>query len=298
MDTNCFGCTGRTPLGLLYYGRDGGDSLNLRQDSIPQMRGTKVHGLTVDRAGRIWVGYTGEGIQYFDWPIAPNTSFAFNNVENTGNFDVRALESRGDTVWAMTTRDVRIYYRPIAAFVDSFLLPSVPADLALRPLAIGPDGTVYVGTTVGMRVRKLNGSIEDFNVSNSPIAGNAVQAIRVDPATGVVWIGTGSGLSRYDPGYRPPPPPPAPKLSFTLYPNPSKMNALGISLTIAGIPGLWRGAIYDLNGRILHAFAGSGGGVAIWDGRDRDGNLVRPGIYFVHVESRGSSDTKRIAILR
>lgn len=296
MDTDCLGCPGRTPLGLIYYNRLGLDSLNLRQDSLPEMRGTKVHGLTVDRGGRVWVGFTGEGIQHFDWP-AVGQPFQFQLVEDTENFDVQALEARGDTVWAMTTRDVRIYNRFSSSFVDSFLLPSVPARLPLRPLAIGVDGTVYVGTTAGLRARRLDGSIADYDAGNSPIAGNAVQAVRVEPGTGVLWIGTTSGLSRFDPGYRPPPAPPLPSLDFKLYPNPVRTTALGISLRIEGTASTYRGVVLDLSGREVHRFGGTGNGGVIWDGRHQGGSRVRPGIYFIRVEAGGKSAIRRIAVV-
>ena len=296
-ETDCLGCPGFTPLGLLYYNRDGRDSLNLRQDSLPDMRGTRVHGITVDRSGRVWVGFAGEGIQYFDWP-APGQPFRFNLVPGSEDFAVQALAARGDSVWAMTTRDVRIYRRFNATFVDSFLLPSVPARLPLHALAIGLDGTAYVGTTAGLRARRLDGSIVDYDISNSPIAGNAVQAVRVDPRTGGVWIATASGLSHFDPAYVPPPPPPAPNaLDFTIYPNPAPITALGISLRIQGSASSYRGVVVDLNGREVHRFHGAGSRGVIWDGRHQGGARVRPGIYFVRVEVEGKSAIRRVAVV-
>jgi len=207
-------------------------------------------------------------------------------------------------VWVMTTRDVRRYYSPTiglantSSFVDSFLLPAVPTDLAVNPLAVAKDGTVYVGTTSGMRVRHPDGSLEDFNTLNSPIPGNAVQAIRVDPVSGAVWIGTAAGLSRYDPAYVPPPPPAIQTLAFNLYPNPSPLSAIGIGLRLAGNATSYRGQVFDLTGRLLHSFEGVGNGQPIWDGRDRNGSLVKPGIFFVHVEAGGRSGTKRVVLVR
>lgn len=296
-DTDCLGCQNYTPIGLYYYNRLGLDSLNLRQDSLPQIRGTKVHGLTVDRGGRVWVGYTGEGIQYFDWP-APGGAFNFNTVSASENFDVQALVAHGDSIYAMTTRDVRIYNRYTAAFRDSFLLPSVPARLPLNPLAIGRDGTVYVGSTAGLRARRRDGSIVDYDISNSPIAGNSVQAVRVDPASGALWIGTQSGLSRFDPAYTPPPPPPPPdQLAVSVYPNPVATSGMGIALRIHGNGGAYEGVVLDLSGREVHRFRGAGNQGVIWDGRHQGGHRVRPGIYFVRVVSGGKSATRRVVVV-
>lgn len=296
MDTNCLGCAGRTPLGLLYYTRQGLDSLNLRQDSLPAMRGTKVHGLTVDRTGRIWVGFTGEGLQHFTWPPS-GAPFDFLTVPGTENFDVQGLVARGDSIWVMTTREVIIYYRPTATAVGSFLLPSVPADLPLHPLAIGLDGTAYAGSTEGLRARKRDGTVVDYNVANSPISDNAVRVVRVHPVTGVVWIGTAAGLNRFDPGYRPPPPPPPPALNFVLFPNPVPTSALGVTLRIQGTAGPYSGVVVDLSGREVHRFGGVGNGGVIWDGRHQGGSRVRPGIYFVRVEAGGRSAVRRIVVI-
>jgi len=45
-------------------------------------------------------------------------------------------------------------------------------------------------------------------------------------------------------------------------------------------------AIHDLSGRLVRIVTLDGGGHAVWDGRDRDGRPVRPGIYLV----RGLAD--------
>ena len=295
MDTNCLGCTGRDPLGLLYYGANGSDSLNFRPDSLPEMRGNKVHGLAVDHYGNVWVGYAGQGIQTFVWPAA---HVRFNTVPGSENFDIQGIVAIKDSVWVMTTRDVRKYYAPTAAFIDSFLLPAVPADIAVNPLAVAKDGTVYVGTTSGVRVRHPDGTLDDFTTLNSPVPGNAVQAVRVDPVSGAVWIGTAAGLSRFDPSYLPPAPPPVATLEFSVYPNPSPLTAIGVGIRLSGNVPSYRGGIYDLTGRLLHTFEGVGNDQPIWDGRDRNGSLVRPGIYFVRVEAGGRSGTKRVALVR
>lgn len=294
MDTNNYGDPQRTPLGLVYYAPDGRDSLNFRSDSIAAMSGTKVHGLAVDRTNRVWVGFTDKGLQYFDWPANP---VQFVTVPGASEFDVQGIVALHDSIYVMTNRDVRTYRRN-GAFVDSLLLPAVPATLAVNPLAVGMDRTVYVGTANGLRVRHADGTIEDWTTTNSPLAGNEVQAVRVDPRNGVVWIGTATGMNRYDPHYTPPPPPPVPQLHFTLYPNPAWLTGVGCELRIQGNASRYRGAVFDLNGRRVRRFDVSGTRPVLWDGRDENGELVKPGLFFVHVDAGGSSGLARVVLVR
>ncbi len=142
------------------------------------------------------------------------------------------------------------------------------------------------------------GNLQDFGTANSPLADQEVRAIRVDPATGVVWIGTTRGLNRYDPGFRPPPPPAVPQLEFKIYPNPAWLSSIGIAIKLDGNSTSYRGEVYDLRGRRLRRFSGVGNQGLVWDGRTDQGDLVGPGMYFIRVESAGKSGTSRVILLR
>ena len=88
------------------------------------------------------------------------------------------------------------------------------------------------------------------------------------------------------------------RLAARVYPNPARLTALGIDLRILGNTSGYRGTIYDLNGRMVHEFSGAANGAGIWDGLDRDGRRVQPGIYFLRVHAGGRSAVVRIALLR
>lgn len=299
MDTNCFGCQPpRTPLGLVYYDRLGRDSLNLRQDSLQAMRGTKIHALTVDRTGRVWIGYSGEGIQYLEWPSA-GSAIAFSAaLSGTEDFNVQGLVALGDTIWAMNTREVRLYGRASGADLGvSWLLPSVPADLNLHPLAVGRDRVAYAGSSAGLQVRRPDGTLTEFTVANSPLAHDAVRAVRIHPVTGEVWIGTASGLNRYDPAYTPPPPPPVPELDVRFYPNPTATSRAGFALRVQGNASAYEGVVLDLGGREVHRFRGVPNRAVVWDGRHQGGARVPPGIYFVRVAAGGTSAIRRVVVM-
>jgi hypothetical protein len=286
--------------GLHYYDAAG----NLAGVFIPDsstVRGEIVRSLTVDRAGRLWVGYLDKGIDIFDVASRPrpDTLLAPVTVVGTERYAVPGLVAHGDTVWAFINKEIVAYRRTgnIQRIV-SYPAPEGPGENAVNPLAVSRDGTVWVGTANGIRVVDPRGNVQDFVEANSPLAANDVKSIRVDWATGVVWIATARGLNRYDPGYRPPQPPPVPQLEFKIYPNPAWVSSIGIAIKLDGNATSYRGEVYDLHGRRVRRFAGIGDQGIVWDGKDDNGNVARPGIYFFRVEAGGKSGTSRLVLLR
>jgi hypothetical protein len=297
MDTNN---SDFTPRGLTYYDSSRVYVAGFTPDSFA-VRGAKIHALTVDRAGRLWVGYTGQGIDIFPINIQPPSSTTLpspTTIAESERYDVQGLAAHGDTVWALTTSELIAYKQTSATRIASYSIPAAPGGLSINPIAVERNGTVWVGTVNGIRVVNPGGGVQDFDTSNSPLADDEVRAIRVDPVSGVVWIGTSRGMHRYDPGYRPPLPPPVPELRVTIYPNPAWLSAVGIGIRIDGNSTSYRGEVYDLNGRRLHRFFGVGNEGTVWDGHTEQGDLARPGIYFIRVVSAGKSTTTRVILLR
>jgi hypothetical protein len=221
-------------------------------------------------------------------------------VTGSDRLDVQGLVARGDTLWALTTHELQRYVitstnnLPLATYT----IPEATPLFAANPLAVGPDGSPWVGTEAGIRVFHANNTFEDFNTRTAPVAGDQIYAIRVDPRTGVAWIATSTGINRYDPSYRPPPPPQVQALLVRAYPNPAVLNRGGIQLKLIGNSGAYQGTIFDLGGRKVHRFEGAANKSVIWNGTDDDGQQVRPGVFFVHVEAGGQTAMVRIAVLR
>ena len=299
MDTNN---SDFNPIGIEYYDSSGVYTANFSPDSSA-VRGNKVHALTVDKVGRLWVGYPGQGIDIFvlsDVARGHQTSLpAPFTVPFSERYDVQGLVAHGDTVWALTTSELIAYKRTTATRIVSYSIPAGPGQISPGPLAVARDGTVWVGTVNGIRVVHPNGETEDLNTSNSPLPDDEIRGISVDGSTGVVWIGTTRGLNRFDPGYRPPPPPPVPKfMKIKVYPNPGWLSSAGIPLQLDGEGHTYSGEVYDLRGRRLRRFEGVANKGMVWDGRDTNGEVVGPGIYFFRVESAGISATFRVILLR
>jgi ligand-binding sensor domain-containing protein len=299
MDTGSLGKV--APIGIDQYDATGAFVRNLSPGQNGQRGNGKIKALTVDGTNRLWVGHTGEGLQYFNVPASVATIPQFLDVAGTTGLDIRGLDASGDTIWAATTAGVRTHRSTTGNLIGTY--PNPPGgsidDLALNPIAVGTDGRVWLGTSNGVRVYRRDGSTSaDFNIDNSPLPGNVVRAIRVEKASGAVWIATSNGLARFDPFYTPPPAPELARLDVRTYPNPAPLSGVGAIIRLSGNATSYRGAIYDIGGRLMHRFSGAADRSVIWNGRDEDGIIARPGVYFMHVEAGGRAKTTRIVLLR
>jgi hypothetical protein len=302
LETNSF-TDPPTPLGLDYYGPSGAFVRNFRPENTnpgAPMAGSQIRGLAVDHAGRMWVGYFGNGVQYFDWPLPASGVPDFLAVDGTGGLVVQSIRVFGDSIWVLTTRDLRLYDARTARLGSNALFtpPAATAQNAVRPLEVGPDGSVWLGTENGLRIYHPGGAVEDFSTDNSPLATDLVLAIAVDPKTGAAWIGTSGGLNYYDPYYVPSALPAAASLTVKLYPNPMALSGIGTPIRLTGNGGTYDGGVYDLGGRVVRHFTAVRDGEVFWNGADDHGAIVRPGVYFVRVMSQGRTATARIALVR
>jgi hypothetical protein len=222
-------------------------------------------------------------------------------VDSTTSLSVRGLACYGESLWVVSNAD-------LWRFNEAATLRSPPAErrtflggmstLAVRPIAIGPDGAVWVATAGGLRGFHPGGAVDSFDTANSPIPGDEVRAVAVDPISGAVWMATAGGLARFDPTYVSPPPPPLPSLSARVYPNPVLLTGLGVQLRISGDAEVYSGGIYDLSGRKVRTIREVPNGAIVWDGRDDDGRIVKPGVFFVRVEAGGRAAVARVVLIQ
>ena len=308
MDTPCLDCDQQhDPIGIDYYDSNGLLLANYQPgklDSALNMANNQVRSLEYDAVtGNMWVGLAGHGVQYFKVPnqTGGDLRLTFNTIQDASRLDVFSVIPHRDSIWVFNTSDLRLYTAYGATNNGlGYAIPAGPAPRdAVHPMDLARDGTVWLGTANGVRVYHPGGATEDFTAANSPLADDEVRTIRIDRATGVVWIATASGLNRFDPGYVTPPPPPLAHLSVSIYPNPSPIaNLLGSPLRIAGNGQSYTGKVYGVDGRLIRHLRTVSNGDLLWDGRDDDGRLVQPGLYFVRVEAGGRAATARVTLLR
>jgi hypothetical protein len=295
-----------TPLGLDHYDASGAHVGTWGPNQPPGslVRGGKIRAVTVDKTGRVWVGYAGaanSGVDHFiGLPEGPNTDSHFETVEGTTSMDVWAIVAHGDSVWVLTDRNLRRIARqtvPHPRLLSTIYDTPAGRPLGMRLMDVAPNGEVYVGSEEGVRRYKTDGRTEDFTTANSPLCSDDVRAIAVDRATGVVWFGTAAGLNRFDPGYQPPRPPPGVDDTLRVFPSPATVTGAGIQLRLVGTTAGYTGGIYDVRGRLVHSFTTTVKGQIFWDGRDRDGAIALPGVYFVRADWEGRRARARFVLL-
>jgi ligand-binding sensor domain-containing protein len=300
LDTNDRGNQKKNPIGIDVYDTSG----TLRrsfQPGYPGLRNGQVRALAVDRFNTMWVGYAANGIaglSTFPVPPAVGDSIRLEDVPDTKLIDCFGIQIYRDSVWVLATDGLHRYNRTTGLQVTRLDIAGPPAPrLAPHPLALAPDGSVFVGTTGGVRWHQRGKSPIDFTPDNSPIANIEVRAVWVE-ASGAVWIGTPTGINRFDPHYSPPPEPRLPSLHVTVYPNPAWRTAGGFALRLKGQATAYEGEIFDINGRLVHRFVAGGNNQVIWDGHDLDRRGVGAGVYFLRVRGGGAETTTRLVVIQ
>ena len=296
MDTPLLGSPGFDPIGIDVYDENG-NHLRSLQPGYPGLLVGQIRALAVDKDNQMWVGYAQQGFSVFQVPAAVDTGAITLTTVATG-LDVFGIVPYGDTLWVMASDALHRFDRRSRRELARYDLAGQPADIgAVHPLAVGPDGTAYVGTTGGLQVFQPGRAPVTFTPDNSPIAGIEVRCEFVQP-DGVVWIGTSTGLNRYDPDFVPPPPPRLSSLTLRPYPNPLIRTGVGFQLHLAGNASSYAGEVYDLNGRVVQRFTADANGRIVWDGRDRNGAWVPAGVYFLHARGDGAEGTARVVVMR
>jgi hypothetical protein len=299
LDTNSRGDPNKNPAGIDLYDTTGRLIRNY-PPGYPNLRNGQIRALAEDTQRRkMWVGYASNasaGLSTFPLPPQLGSELALSDVPNTRTLDCFGIAIHGDSVWVLATDGLHRFRDTTEVTKLPLAGPPAPRG-AVHPLAVAPDGSMYVGTTGGLRVHRRGQLPVDYTPDNSPLADIEIRAVFVDPK-GVVWIGTARGINRFDPDYVPPPPPKLPSLSVTLYPNPAWRTGLGFELRLKGQATTYDGEVYDLTGRLVHRFHSGGNGLVFWDGHDLEQNWVGPGIFFVHVRGGGAETTSRVVVLR
>lgn len=211
-----------------------------------------------DRNGRIWFG-SSQGIYEITNPAAVlDPSFTFTRLKVPRNDGTNYADY----------------------LLESEQINDIAVDASNRKWVATQNSGVYLVSENGDAI------LENFNTDNSPLPSNTVTAVYCDPASNVVYVGTPYGLLSYNSTSAPP----AQDYSDVYaYPNPVKPDYAG-PITIKGLMDNSLVKIADAAGNVFFQTR-SDGGMAVWDGRNANGERVRSGVYFVYASQNenGSS---------
>ena len=161
-------------------------------------------------------------------------------------------------------------------------------DEAVQTIAVDGANRKWVGTLNGAWLVNEDGTsiIEQFNTANSPLPGNRIYKIAVDPKSGEVYFATEKGLMSWrgtaTEGVA------MNKDSVLVFPNPVPPGYTG-PIAIRGLATNSLVKITDISGRMVFQLR-STGGQAVWSGTDYTGHRPQSGVYLVFASSEDSAE--------
>ena len=205
------------------------------------------------------------------------------------------IEDHDGTSWIGTGAGPIVLTNPTRFFNDDFYCTQIKvprndgsnlADFLLandqiNAIAIDGGNRKWIGTeTNGVYLLSSDGleTIEHFTEDNSPLPSNSITSIAIHPKSGKVYIGTLKGLVSYQGDAT------EGESSFEddnvyAYPNPVHPGYTGVN-TVTGWMTDSDEKITNISGHLIYE-GSSIGGQFTWDGRNRQGNRVASGVYFV-----------------
>ncbi|MGD8778549.1 MAG: two-component regulator propeller domain-containing protein [Ignavibacteria bacterium] len=246
--------------------------------------------MAVDRYNNKWfaVTYGTTGLYYFnengtfdDASDDNSGRITTNNGLNNNTISAIAIDQRSN-LWVGSSQGVNIIN---ILSEDDFYVNSTSAIPILQQtincITVDPINQKWVGTENGVFVMTEDGTeiVEQYTSSNSPLPSNDIKSIAFDEDKGIAYIGTNFGLTSVTTTSV------KPQDSFTelfVYPNPFNLNnGSDAELIIDGLIKSSSIKILTVSGDLVRDIETYEGRVAVWDGRNNNGELVSTGIYII-----------------
>lgn len=280
--------------------------------SFPAISQTNIVQTVPDDNGFLWLRPDlGGGLLVFD--PQTNRSRALGTITGQGGLltnSVRALvKDRNGAIWVGTDLGPTVFDNPAGAF-DGNIDAQPPllnrrrllANELITALAVDGGNRKWIGTRSGLYHVAPDGSqlLDTFTADNSPLPSNTVQALAIEPASGKVFIETGTsnqplGLV----SYQGPATEPADTLNrLTIFPNPVRPDFTG-TVGINGLTDNVTVKIFNAGGQLVYETR-SQGGTATWGLRDYQGRMAQTGIYLIVVVKADGSEglAGKLAVVR
>jgi hypothetical protein len=209
---------------------------------------------TLDGNGKVWVG-TSNGISIINCPENATESSGCDAENKTVKYDIK----------------------PDKLFIGE----------TVRAIAVDGGNRKWVGTDNGLWLISDDAEkiILQFNESNSPLPSNEITSIAIDPASGMVYIGTRNGIVAYrsdatngvaDEAIEP-----------LVFPNPVRADWPN-GITISNLLSNGEVMIVDAAGQLVYKTRANGG-TASWNGLTYAGAKPQSGVYIILVTNSDGS---------
>ncbi|MBP4139689.1 type IX secretion system anionic LPS delivery protein PorZ [Flavobacterium geliluteum] len=273
---------------------------------------TNFSNIAIDKNSTKWIGTSKDGVVGFNESLNTFKKMTFGaDAGNLPTTDVRAVAvDTKNQLWIGTTKGLRVLSN-VNNFQSENQLKANPIiiveeDLAQELLyeqfitAIVVDGAnnKWIGTAdSGVFMVSPNGQETKyhFTINNSPLPSNVVNDIKINSATGEVFIATNKGMVSF-------------KGIATdanddlsnvyIYPNPVRPGFSG-TVKIAGLIDKANVKITDIEGNLVHETTAEGGTIE-WDTSAFGKYKVASGVYmiFIAAQDGGETKVKKVMIIR
>lgn len=273
---------------------------------------TNFSNIAIDKNSTKWIGTSKDGVVGFNESLNTFKKMTFGaDAGNLPTTDVRAVAvDTKNQLWIGTTKGLRVLSN-VNNFQSENQLKANPIiiveeDLAQELLyeqfitAIVVDGAnnKWIGTAdSGVFMVSPNGQETKyhFTINNSPLPSNVVNDIKINSATGEVFIATNKGMVSFK-GI-------ATDANDDLsnvyvYPNPVRPGFSG-TVKIAGLIDKANVKITDIEGNLVHETTAEGGTIE-WDTSAFGKYKVASGVYMIFIAAQDGSETKvkKVMIIR
>ena len=169
-------------------------------------------------------------------------------------------------------------------------------DEQINCMAVDGGNRMWIGTANSglYLIEDDTITVAHFTENNSLLPSNAIQSIAILPTTGEVFVGTDKGIASYVSDAS------EPKEDLSnayAFPNPVPPNYGGV-ISIIGLMDETVVNIVDAGGNLV-CKTKSHGGTAVWDGKLKDGQRARSGVYTALCnEPNGKHTVVKILVIR
>jgi hypothetical protein len=268
--------------------------------------------MVIDENGTKWLANAepfnkpGSGLYYFnEQKIIPGTELTggwglVTDSDGLPNMTVLSLAvDRDGEVWVGTDLGVMIItdpFYPKQRNIRSFPL----REQIIQAIAVDGVNNKWIGTKEGIFLVSPDGTqlLSQYTVTSTggKLLSNDVRALAINQKNGILYVGTEKGLSILGIA------PVGTERSYStldVAPNPF-FPPQHQMLVIRNLVPESSIKILSVDGSVVSEFRAQGGGRAFWDGRDRNGELVSTGVYFVvaYADDGNQIITQKVAVVR
>ena len=226
---------------------------------------SNVNTLAIDNDGEIWIGTdNGPTIFYSSYPIFNETTFDSQNI---------LIEVDGTLQYLLQNE----------------IITDIEIDGANRKWIATDGGGLFLMSEDGTE------TIYSLSKDNSPLYSNKITSLAINNQNGELFIGTDKGILGYKSSAI------SSNIEFInlqVYPNPVRPDYYG-NIAVTGMMKNAEVKITDASGFLIKTIF-SHGGQAIWDGKDRNNQIVGSGVYYFFTTSQDgySNGKSKVLIIR